>query len=146
MDYKDLIDRLNNAAGGPDGVAMCRDAATAITDLLSRAEAAEADRDRLREALKPNCLLCDSMHENGNCTEVGGFCTAVPAAHCPLIPKLRDRVKAAEDRAEKAEHDMKRIVNRSSYPCEYCTKEKCFATDMKRQCYDFVWDGGQKEE
>lgn len=75
---------------------------TAITDLLARAEAAEADRDRLREALKPNCILCDSMHENGNCTEVGGFCTAVPAAHCPLIPRLRDKLAAAEARAEKS--------------------------------------------
>jgi hypothetical protein len=77
-------------------------ASTAITDLLARAEAAEADRDRLREALKPNCLLCDSMHENGNCTEVGGFCTAVTAAHCPLIPRLRDKLAAAEARAEKS--------------------------------------------
>ena len=58
-----------------------------------RAKKVEEDRDRLREAMIPNCIMCDSMHENGNCTEVGGFCTAVPAAHCPLIPKLMDRVK-----------------------------------------------------
>lgn len=64
---------------------------------------AEADRDRLREALKPNCILCDSMHENGNCTEVGGFCTAVPAANCPLIPRLRDQLTTTEARAEEAE-------------------------------------------
>lgn len=68
-----------------------------------RAREAEADRDRLREALKPNCLLCDSMHENGNCTEVGGFCTAVPASHCPLIPRLRDQLTTTEARAEEAE-------------------------------------------
>ena len=136
MDYKDLIDRLNNAAGGPDGVAMCRDAATAITDLLPRAEAAEADRDRLREALKPNCLLCDSMHENGNCTEVGGFCTAVPAAHCPLIPKLRDRVKAAEDRAEKAEKERDEALDAI---CTHCGDFPC----RKSEC---PWWRGQKEE
>lgn len=58
-----------------------------------RAQKAEEDRDRLREAMRPNCLMCDSMHENGNCTEVGGVCTAVPAAHCPLIPRLMYRVK-----------------------------------------------------
>lgn len=79
--------------------------ATAITDLLARAEAAEEDRDRMREAMKPNCLLCDSMHENGNCTEVGGFCTAVLAAHCPLIPKLRNKLAAVEARAENAERE-----------------------------------------
>ena len=40
---------------------------------------------------KPNCIGCHHMHpDNGNCAAVGGFCTAVPAAHCPLIPELRD--------------------------------------------------------
>ena len=33
-----------------------------------------------------NCLQCEFRHpDNGNCTKVGGFCTAVPAAHCPLL-------------------------------------------------------------
>lgn len=33
-----------------------------------------------------NCLQCEFRHpDNGNCTGVGGFCTAVPAAHCPLL-------------------------------------------------------------
>ncbi len=33
-----------------------------------------------------NCLQCKFRHpDNGNCMEVGGFCTAVPAAHCPLL-------------------------------------------------------------
>ena len=39
---------------------------------------------------KPNCIGCHHIHpDNGNCTAVGGFCTAVPAAKCPLIPELR---------------------------------------------------------
>ena len=33
-----------------------------------------------------NCMRCDFRHkDNGNCTAVGGFCTAVPAAHCPML-------------------------------------------------------------
>lgn len=33
-----------------------------------------------------NCLQCEFRHpDNGNCTGVGGFCTAVPAAHCQLL-------------------------------------------------------------
>lgn len=33
-----------------------------------------------------NCLRCAYRHEdNGNCMAVGGFCTAVPAAHCRLL-------------------------------------------------------------
>ena len=40
---------------------------------------------------KNNCLRCNFRHtDNGNCTAVGGFCTAVPAAHCPLLRKYLD--------------------------------------------------------
>ena len=41
--------------------------------------------------------------DNGNCMAVGGFCTSVPAAYCPLIPELLARAEAAEAWAEKAE-------------------------------------------
>jgi hypothetical protein len=38
-----------------------------------------------------NCLRCHFRHEdNGNCTAVGGFCTAVPAAHCLLLRQYLD--------------------------------------------------------
>ena len=38
-----------------------------------------------------NCMRCKYRHEdNGNCTAVGGFCTAVPAAHCPLLRDFLD--------------------------------------------------------
>ena len=38
-----------------------------------------------------NCLRCRFRHQdNGNCTAVGGFCTAVPAAHCPLLRQYLD--------------------------------------------------------
>lgn len=40
---------------------------------------------------KINCLRCNFRHtDNGNCTTVGGFCTAVPAAHCPLLRDFLD--------------------------------------------------------
>ena len=33
-----------------------------------------------------NCLRCEYKHaDNGNCTAVGGFCTAIPAAYCLLL-------------------------------------------------------------
>lgn len=38
-----------------------------------------------------NCIRCDFRHkDNGNCTAVGGFCTAVTAAHCPMLQKYLD--------------------------------------------------------
>ena len=40
---------------------------------------------------KNNCLRCNFRHkDNGNCTAVGGFCTAVQAAHCPLLRQYLD--------------------------------------------------------
>lgn len=50
-----------------------------------------------------NCLKCHYRHkDNGNCTAVGGFCTAVPAAHCPLIPELFALLEAEKANAEPA--------------------------------------------
>ena len=38
-----------------------------------------------------NCLKCDYRHPgNGNCTAIGGFCTAVPAARCLLLHDYLD--------------------------------------------------------
>ena len=45
-----------------------------------------------------NCLRCRVRHEdNGNCTAVGGFCTAVPAAHCPLLREYLDTELTPEE-------------------------------------------------
>lgn len=54
---------------------------------------------------KVNCLRCRFRHEdNGNCTAVGGFCTAVPAAHCPLLREYLDTGLTPEQIKELA-HD-----------------------------------------
>lgn len=132
-EYMELAFELRN------GWSRERKAATAITDLLARAEAAEEDRDRMREAMKPNCLLCDSMHENGNCTEVGGFCTAVLAAHCPLIPRLRNKLAAVEARAEKAERERDAAIEEIPKICYYCKHRKGW-----KVCED--WNGSQEAE
>ena len=67
-----------------------------------------------------NCLRCHFRHEdNGNCTAVGGFCTAVPAAHCPLLREYLDtglepavcaNYKTFEDEAISKGVPFKRIV------------------------------------
>ena len=45
-----------------------------------------------------NCLRCRFRHEdNGNCPAVGGFCTAVPAAHCPLLREYLDTELTPEE-------------------------------------------------
>lgn len=47
---------------------------------------------------KNNCLRCNFRHtDNGNCTAVGGFCTAVQAAHCPLLRQYLDTELTPEE-------------------------------------------------
>lgn len=139
MDYKKLVERLRNETywfGGSESYShdvhpvICDEAAEVITDLIARVEAAENERDRLREAMKLNCLQCESMHKNGNCMEVGGFCTSVPAAHCPLIPKLLKKISETESRAEKAERERNTYKiffdDISKKPdCNTCSKKEC---------------------
>lgn len=53
---------------------------------------------------KANCLRCNFRHEdNGNCTAVGGFCTAVAAAHCPLLRQYLDTRLTPEE--------IERVIN-----------------------------------
>ena len=62
---------------------------------------------------KPNCIGCHHIHpDNGNCTAVGGFCTAVPAAHCPLIPELRAELEKVMRERDAAVKDIELIVRR----------------------------------
>lgn len=58
------------------------------------------------ESQKLNCKECHYMHENGNCTAVGGFCTAVPAAHCKLIPELNEEIKNLKISLNTAQHEL----------------------------------------
>lgn len=55
---------------------------------------------------KNNCLRCNFRNtDNGNCTAVGGFCTAVQAAHCPLLREYLDTGLTPERCAEFARAD-----------------------------------------
>lgn len=39
MDIEELIEQLKNAAGGPEGIRMCQDAAIAISELYAKYKA-----------------------------------------------------------------------------------------------------------
>lgn len=60
-----------------------------------------------------NCIRCDFRHkDNGNCTAVGGFCTAVTAAHCPMLREYLDTELTPEEVSElvKDWSDLRTIV------------------------------------
>ena len=107
---------------------------------------------------KPNCIGCPHIHpDNGNCTAVGGFCTAVPAAHCPLIPelraeneKLRTELEQVKRERDAAVDDFRRIgseglcsicdhLNAPDLYCADCKGTAHIVTDM------FEWRGPQRE-
>lgn len=52
MDYDNLIERLKNAAGGPEGIKMCQDATIAIGTLRADLARVTAERDTAIERLR----------------------------------------------------------------------------------------------
>lgn len=78
---------------------------------------------------KNNCLRCNFRHtDNGNCTAVGGFCTAVPAAYCPLLRQYLDTGLTPEevlpkDKADEIALKLMRLADLESI-CSYtCLRE-----------------------
>ena len=97
-----------------------------------------------------NCLKCHYRHpQNGNCTAVGGFCTAVPAAYCPLIAELIARAEKAERERDVA---VKTIFEWTGCPeCKFWDSENNWCEKHDREagpsdgCSTPEWRG-QKEE
>ena len=78
-----------------------------------------------------NCLRCRFRHkDNGNCTAVGGFCTAVPAAHCPLLREYLDggQLMAKYITKEAALNTIFSELPEVHYPSWYAEKIKALPT------------------
>jgi hypothetical protein len=75
-----------------------------------------------------NCLRCRFRHEdNGNCTAVGGFCTAVPAAHCPLLREYLDTELTPEE--IDMDHEAAEALRRLCRSCDLDRLEKLAEAD-----------------
>ena len=46
MDIENLVERLQNAAGGPEGIKMCQDAVTALSTLHGENEKLRAELEK----------------------------------------------------------------------------------------------------
>lgn len=76
---------------------------------------------------KPNCIGCHHIHpDNGNCTAVGGFCTAVPAANCPLIPELRAENEKMRAELEQVKAERDAAVESIPHECKTCVYHTVF--------------------
>ena len=63
MDYDKLIERLKSAAGGPEGIKMCQDAALAIETLRADLARVTAERDALIKRTAGECWACIRRYE-----------------------------------------------------------------------------------
>lgn len=70
--------------------------------------------DVLKSTYRPNCVNCEHIHrDNFNCTAVGGFCTAVPAAHCPKLKELMaEKAASQEKQANVPQRDHSEFLER----------------------------------
>ena len=77
---------------------------------------------------KNNCLRCNFRHkDNGNCTAVGGFCTAVPAAYCQLLREYLDTGLAPEE--IDMDHEAAEQLRRLSQDCDLDRLEELAKAD-----------------
>ena len=72
MDIEKLIERLRNAAGGPEGIRMCQDAALAIETLRADLARKTAERDGAVEAVKnmAEYIVCAGRVDYYLCDEI----------------------------------------------------------------------------
>ena len=63
MDYDKLIERLKNAAGGPEGIRMAQDAATAIETLRAENKKLRAGKNKAIESLSKIVKLAHEQRD-----------------------------------------------------------------------------------
>lgn len=61
MEVEKLIERLRNAAGGPEGIKMCQDAATALSTLQAENEKLKQKFERYTAAARVIALYLDEF-------------------------------------------------------------------------------------
>lgn len=148
--------KYRDSDGACNIVSMCEDAAGAITDLLARAEAAEAANSQL------NGTVTTLMESNQKLAEElkAHMETDLAKAHealCADWAKQKQRAEAAEARAEKEERKRDAAIEQVRGDCEKCDHYKVtwngctpdYECPLSDRCLNrdlWEWNGGQKEE
>lgn len=92
----ETLRRILGERFGPAPDASVPELVGALSDKMRETDATiyalRHELDVLKSTYHPNCVNCEYIHrDNFNCTAVGGFCTAVPAAHCPKLKELMEK-------------------------------------------------------
>ena len=117
MDIEKLIERLRNAAGGPEGIKMCQDAATALSTSQAEYEKLryEVERQRRsaddRQHLYENAeraymkVLAEMEQARAEITRLKHY--EDKCHDCPIVCAKREIIKAHEElEAAQNERDM----------------------------------------
>lgn len=102
----ETLRRILGERFGPGPDASVPELVGALSDKMRETDATiyalRHELDVLKSTYRPNCVNCEHMHkDNFNCTAVGGFCTAVPAAHCPKLKELIEKETASQSKEVK---------------------------------------------
>ena len=97
----ETLRRILGERFGPAPDASVPELVGALSDKMRETDATiyalRHELDVLKSTYRPNCVNCEHIHrDNFNCTAVGGFCTAVPAAHCPKLKELLEKEAASQ--------------------------------------------------
>lgn len=97
----ETLRRILGERFGPAPDASVPELVGALSDKMRETDATiyalRHELDVLKSTYRPNCVNCEHIHrDNFNCTAVGGFCTAVPAAHCPKLKELIEKEAASQ--------------------------------------------------
>ena len=140
MNIEKLIERLRNAAGGPEGIQMCQDAATALSTL-------QAENERLREELEYEREYANAYYEE---------CGQWEAEN----EKLREELEQVTAERDAIDQDFRAFTKQwweqdSGFPCRWCKFENSGGCEWKAKqpneekiCAGraFEWRGPQKED
>lgn len=97
----ETLRRILGERFGPSPDASVPELVGALSDKMRETDATiyalRHELDVLKSTYRPNCVNCEHIHrDNFNCTAVGGFSTAVPAAHCPKLKELMEKEAASQ--------------------------------------------------
>lgn len=143
-DHEKLIERLKNAAGGPEDIKMCQDAATALSTL-------QAENERLRDEVERQRRSADNrqhLYENAErayikvLTELEQTRAEITRLKhyedkchdCPIVCAKTEIVKAHEE-LEAVQAELERVKRERDAAVE----------DLHKLCPAWKWDG-QKED
>ena len=142
MDYDELIERLKNAAGGPEGIKMCQDAALAIDTLRD-------ENERLREAIElwknaHHQAAINFQQENRECNKALADLARVTAERDAAVSDISSALAEVEEIRRGYGVDNADADNAFANLCgNYCAKcgDNCYKEAENYRCKNYEWRG-----